>query len=778
MKQFQKPPKKDTESKPTQKKVFHINWSKFRGVVALLGSILIMLGQWNINKQNIPLTSPSKLGAWLNEELFLGDSGVSNVLNALPLFILGGLLLVVSLRGIPLLPTLHSLFEQKIPFRGRLLSQWFWLFIASSLFALLITRINSDEFTAFQVPIWLISLLIFTCVMRKWDFQREVNLSLNLRRSDWLWMIGLTFAAILLGVYRLQGMPDQLMGDEGRFWTTARDIAKGIFRPSMFSPGVETFPVFSSIIQSWFLWFFGIDLWSWRFSSVIMGVASIPPLYLLAQEAYDRKIAVVSSIAMATSPYFIDFSRLGYNNIQALFFTTLALYWLYIGVQRKSIYYIFLAGSMAGFGFYTFFAARMSIIISIAFIVAIWFIKRINFRELLLFMVILGLGFTLVITPYIARGLKVDPQGMAYKVWESVFFNSFNGLQFYTESEINGVAPPFTINDNVLFYNPKIYLVLVTRGLVRTLITFQRDQYIREHYVAFPLAGTVGALFYLIGITLTFSTMKQSRSLLLILWFFANVLGLSALNTVPPRHTHMVMIIPVLALFTGIGINAFAISVASILHKSNKFETSILATIVILVAAGGVYDFFGRAPARYHASPHQVMSWAGLISKGETFTYIYNDPLEKNLKPYIMEEFRKDISYETIATQDVLSEKRIFTDQPTIIFYPIESATEINQILKKQWGQSFISKVFTSTGGKPVLAAGMNTLFIFEQDKTFLTVLFESYERRSLWGLLITIAACFLTFAFFPIKWVLTISAQFRRFRGWFSTPEQLRDNT
>jgi 4-amino-4-deoxy-L-arabinose transferase-like glycosyltransferase len=83
-----------------------------------------------------------------------------------------------------------------------------------------------------------------------------------------------------------------------------------------------------------------------------MGVVTIPPLYLLARETYGNKVAIVSSIVMATSPYFIVFSRLGYNNIQALFFTTLTLYWLYIGVQRNSFFYIFLAGGMAGLDLY------------------------------------------------------------------------------------------------------------------------------------------------------------------------------------------------------------------------------------------------------------------------------------------------------------------------------------------------------------------------------------------------------------------------------------------
>lgn len=750
-----------------------LNWLKIRWAIIFLGVILIISGQWHINRQTVPESPPTELGIWLNKDLFLADVGVDNILNALLLFIPGGILLAVGLQGIPLLPEIRIAFENKAASILRLLSQWPWLLIASGAFGLLMLRVNSDNFSGILVPVWITSLILFAFVMGKWDHQRQADLSPHLRRSDLLWMIGLMFAAILIGVYRLQGWPDQLMGDEGNFWTIGRDLARGLFKPSMFSPGVYTFPMFSSIIQSWFLRLFGVDLWGWRFGSVMMGVITIPPLYLLTRETYGHKVAIVSSIVMATNPYFIDFSRIGYPTIQSLFFTTLNLYWLYIGVHRKSFFYIFLAGVMAGLGFYTFFAARMSIVISLAFIAAIWVTKKISFKELLLFVVVLGLGFTIAAAPYIAYGSKVDPQGMSYKVWESVFFNSFNGLQFYTEKEIYAAAPPISINGNILFYNPQIYLVLITRGLARTLLALQRDQYISEHYVAFPLTGSIGALFYLIGITLTFSRMKQPRNLLLLLWFFANVLGLSALNTVPPRHTHMPTIIPVLAIFTGLGIYAFALGMAAVHRKLKKFEVLFIALIAILVAAGGINDFFRRAPTRYHAFPDQVMSWAGLISKDEVFIYLYTNPIEKNFKPYVMQEFRNDIPYEAISAQEVLNGKKIFTDQPTVIFYPIESATQIDPILKKQWGKLFISRVFFSTGGTPVLAAGMNTPFVFERDKTFLSVLLDSYGRRSLWSLLILLTVCFSAFAFFPSKWILIFPAQFRRWTDWVNTPEQ-----
>ncbi len=764
-----------SNSKLAQKILSHsgridLNWLMSRWILALFGAALIIIGQWHINRQTIPETQPTKAGIWLNEKLFLGDPGVDNILTAIPLFLLGGILLSMGLRGVSLLPKSREFFKNDAIDVRRITPHWRWLLIASGLFILLIVGIRSDNFLAFQVPVWIISLIIFTSAIAAWDVDRHVDLSPHIERIDWLWMIGLIIAALVVGVYRLEGLPDQLMGDEGNFWTIARDIAQGNFKPSIFASGVYSFPVFSSILQSWFMRLFGIDLWGWRFSSVIMGMTALPPLYLLTREGYGRKVAVVSAIALASSPYFIDFSRLGYNNIQALFFMTITLYWLYIGLHRKSSFYLFLAGAAAGLGFYTYFAARFSIVISLVFIGLLWLGKKITFKEFLLSTAVLGIGFGLVAAPYIAHGSIADPQSMSYKMWESAFFNSFNGLQFYPKEELFSVAPPFTINDNELFYNPKIYLTLILRGFLRTMIVFQRQGLISEHYIAFPLAGTSGVIFYLLGFALTLKTYKQPRSLLVILWFFANVFGLSALNTVPPRHTHMITIIPALALLTGIGLNAAASAIGAMLSPHKKIGIISLILFTMVIAASGIYDFFGRVPILYHAQPDQVISWAILDSKGESFVEIYTDPLQKDIRPYAVEEFRKNIPYESVSTSQVLSEKKKFSGQPTVVFYPPQIMEQVDAVLRKQWGDSFTGRVFYSTGGGAVLAAGMNTPFVFEQEKTFINTLSESYTRFSLLALLVGLLACLTIAAFLPSKWLFKFPT-LSRLTNWMNAP-------
>ncbi len=590
-----------------------IPWSNVRWLTALMGVILLILGQYQIAGSAFQVTSPMALGDWLNNTLHLGIPDINNVLLGLPFLIVGFILLAVSLRDLYLLPTRSGEFAEDKPLAVRLvISSWPWLLVGLVFFVLLLVQLGRLKYGLYSPFIWISVPLVFAVVLAAWDRRRQVDLSPHLSRSDLVWLVGLFLVGCLIGTYRLQGWPDQLMGDEGNFWTIARDIAIGKFKPAIFANGVYSFPILSSYLQAWIMNLFGVNLWGWRMASVLPGIATVVPLYLLTRDLFNRRIAVISSVALIASPYFLAFERLGYNNIQTLFIPCLTFYWLYNGIRRNSHFLLFLAGCIAGLGFYTYFGARGTVFIAILFIALTWLTKRIKFRQAAASTFILLLAFILVTGPYFVYGLHQDAQTMGFKTFESVFFNVFNGSQFYTEAQLFKYAPVIHLGGNDLFFNPPIYAVLFSQGLIRTLLAFQKPWLISEHYIAFPLAGTIGVLFYLFGLGLVLKHIKESRNQLLLIWFLTFILGFSALNTVPPRHTHMVALIPALAIFIGLGVNAFSVSLGALFGRIKKVGVPILAVIVTIVAIGGLYDFFVLAPQKYQPQPDQIMSWAAL----------------------------------------------------------------------------------------------------------------------------------------------------------------------
>jgi 4-amino-4-deoxy-L-arabinose transferase-like glycosyltransferase len=749
-----------------------LEWFNLRWLIALLGLALLIVGQVQIVDDKVPLTPATELGKWLTEQLHLSIPSIDNVLHGLPFLLVGAVLLFVSLRGLRLLPS-DSPLSTGIPVAFRhLRSVWPWLAAGTGLFGVLLWQLNALTYYPLLILQWLATLLFFAIAAAICDHRRQVNISPGLGRIDMLWMLGLFTLSIIIGAYRLQGLPDMLMGDEGSFWTAARAIATGSFQPPIFANGVYTFPVLSSIGQAWTLKLFGLNLWGWRFGSVLAGALTIFPLYLLGRDTFNRKVAIVSCIALAFSPYFLAFARLGYNNIQSLFITTLTLYWLYIGTQRSSIFYLFLAGCAAGFGFYTYFAARMAIVIAVLFLFALSIGRKIKFRHALLALVVLLLGATLVIGPYLVYGVHSDATGMSYKTFESVFFNTFNGLQFYSREELTAVAPIFKIGGNELFYNPKIYLVLLVRGLIRTMLIFQKPWLISEHFIAFPLAGTVGVIFYLIGFGAMFKRIKEPRSLLLLTWFLVTIFGLSILNTVPPRHTHMVSIIPLLALLTGIGIHIIASAIVAIHRSFSRLKPIFLGILTTMVALGGAYDYFLLMPSRYHPRPDQIISWAGLYVKDEALVFVYSDESELDIvRPYLITEFHPEVSYETISFDQFRANPQAFEDKKYIIFYMPDLAKDIEPILMQTWGTSLVRRYFYSQDGIPVLSAGMNTPFVFERDRSLGAIVRESYGHLPLLTFLGILVVLFGLIAFFPMAWTAHLPRRFKALAGWFDAP-------
>jgi 4-amino-4-deoxy-L-arabinose transferase-like glycosyltransferase len=153
-------------------------------------------------------------------------------------------------------------------------------------------------------------------------------------------------------------------------------------RPAdLFEVGVYGFPLASSVYQAAFFEMFGLRLWSWRLSSVAAVLASLVPLYFLVRAMYGRAIAALTLLLFTTSPFLLAFARSGYNNIQAVLPLTVALCLVYAAVERDSRTLFFVSGAAAGLGFYTYFAAQISIVILAAFLLhAVW-TRRLSTRD-------------------------------------------------------------------------------------------------------------------------------------------------------------------------------------------------------------------------------------------------------------------------------------------------------------------------------------------------------------------------------------------------------------
>jgi 4-amino-4-deoxy-L-arabinose transferase-like glycosyltransferase len=597
------------------------------------------------------------------------------------------------------------------------------------LFALLIFTLAQHKYAPILAWLWVYILILQTLLLRRREKENGINLSPNIAHIDLLWMAGLFVAGLILGAFALNDIPNIMIPDEGAFWETARAIATGEFKPDFFAFGVYTFPVASSLFQGWVMRFVGANLWGWRFASVLAGTFTVIPLYLLAREWFDRRVAVVAALLMITSPYYLSFARMGYNNSQSLFPVVLCLYFWSLGYKRASSLYYWLAGIAAGLGFYTYPASWLGLVTVISVMILFTLIRRIQVRQALPTIMIFVTSITVTALPRIVYGASSDnPEPLFYKMVETSFVSNFYGSAYYSPEELHPEGDGHLLGSNEIFYAPDIYRTLLTRSTVRTLAALFDPFLVTEHFMVTNFAGGfLAAIGLALGLSFSLRNLKQTRSILMLTWLGAGLFFLSIIAAFPPRHTHLVTIIPVLALLSAVGFVASLDTLASELQnkwKSNLIPWGQMGVILLFsgaLVAGGIKQYFSLMPERNPPLFEDIVSWiAWRTEEPLTIVYIGADTEKPHRVQYHVDtrmvphkyvsttpaDFRwRDVPFGSIVFYEQQEER---VPPPPLEFGTSTTYTLHGEVIGKAWTNTDIdlqpALPFSSTSGRPSIS--------------------------------------------------------------------------
>lgn len=139
---------------------------------------------------------------------------------------------------------------------------------------------------------------------------------------------------------------------------------------------------------------FGTSIWSLRFASAVLGILTIPALYLLTKELfhprsslllfprpsttsppdspeiqqseqssnYAEKIAIFSAFFLSISFWHVNFSRIGFRAILVPLLMCFSFYFLLRAFRRNSVFDHIWAGIFFGLGFYSYIAFRVAVV--------------------------------------------------------------------------------------------------------------------------------------------------------------------------------------------------------------------------------------------------------------------------------------------------------------------------------------------------------------------------------------------------------------------------------
>jgi 4-amino-4-deoxy-L-arabinose transferase-like glycosyltransferase len=177
-------------------------------------------------------------------------------------------------------------------------------------------------------------------------------------------LITIIFLAAILRLAFLDQYPAGLNADEAAIGYNTYSLLKtghdehGASWPLVFQSFNDYKPAGYFYMVLPFIKLLGLNIWSVRLPSALLGVATVYLVYLLVEKIFKNKnLSLLSAFMLAISPWHLHFSRGGWEVNAALFFMTLAIY-LFIRSLENSKFFIYTALSSI-IALYTYHSIRL-----------------------------------------------------------------------------------------------------------------------------------------------------------------------------------------------------------------------------------------------------------------------------------------------------------------------------------------------------------------------------------------------------------------------------------
>lgn len=287
-----------------------------------------------------------------------------------------------------------------------------------------------------------------------------------------------------------------------------------------------------------FIWLFGLSEFTSRLASAFFGTITIIIVFFLTKELSKNKtIAIFAAFLTAISPWHIQFSRFGSENIRLpLYFGLFLLFFLW-GVRKHTKIIIASSVLFLFLGFYSYTAADIFIF---PFVIGISIIYRNFFLKNKLFSLYLGALVILCSAPFIYQMIAFPEKSRFAQV------SVFKGKPFMTASTDMLRTYAQSYSPDFLFFKGDV-------GMAGHFITRFSVKGFGELYVA-------AIPFFLIGLFYVIKKIKKKENQMILLWLLLYPLGsvVAGADGGGPFATRSIIGVVVFQIITAIGIFYFA----------------------------------------------------------------------------------------------------------------------------------------------------------------------------------------------------------------------------
>ena len=445
--------------------------------------------------------------------------------------------------------------------------------VGALLASLLIVRLLTGSQSPWDLLLWVLALgafaLPFLPNLRLPEWRGAMQAFQRIR-YDALIVAGLVAFFVAVNARDLNAWYYSIIGDEYVFWENARIILdNGLFRPFDQAGVHREHPVLNVAFKSFVMLFAGQNHFGITFSSVLAGAASIPGVYLLGHTVgRGRTAAIIATALFSFSHYIFAFVHIQYISVDGMIPAVYAFGFLVLGIRQRSPLLLYLAGVVAGLGFYTFLPAR-----AIMPIILLFLLLSPRPHKAVLHAWPLILGFLAAALPaFIVNG-------------EQTYAVMFD--QLAPGYDPNVVGP---VGERI-------------RSNVASLFAFNYNIHV-SHYVSGSLLDAVSAMLAVLGVGYALGSFRNASSRLLLIWFAVALVGaaLFAPHWHTP-HTRMHFVLPPLVLMAGIMASSYLWPLAASTGSRVRLGiprtgavAALTATLLLVVLALNVRQFWVVTP--------------------------------------------------------------------------------------------------------------------------------------------------------------------------------------
>ena len=384
----------------------------------------------------------------------------------------------------------------------------------------------------------------------------------------------ITAVALAARLIDLGNEPSPFWVDEAEQALAGIEVVKG-FRPNFLDMGGGTTqPALYYATHALFFQVFGASVFAARLPAAIVGTITVPLLYLLLRELFNRRVAFVGAAFLAVLHFHVHYSRMAFPNVYDALFVVVILYFAFRAIRTGAFVDFALAGLAAGLVAYFYAGGR----VVLAVLMLLLAYTALRTRGAFIFRNFWGLSVLatgLVVSIFPAALYFHDKPENLNSRFEAE--NIFDSGWLDSQQEITGHSELHILWDQV-------------QQSFGTLVVYGDG--ISHYNAGVPLLDAASSVFFVIGGVYALLRFFQPRFLTLFAVFIlALVLG-GALLIPPIASNRLLSTAPVTATFVALGVFLVAEAAAKALPQIRWLGPAVIGGALLLIAFVNLEFYF------------------------------------------------------------------------------------------------------------------------------------------------------------------------------------------